>query len=231
MTRTLMSVPRRRAVRLAIAATAAPVLALGAAPAFASGGGGGGGSTSPALKSITFSPASVVGGGGESATVTFAAPATQGAVARLTSSDPDVAAFDPNAQGEAVLTPGQSSATFAIVTAAVTIPTTVVITATAFGTTTVSATLTVTPGTAPAADTVRITEFRWDKGIQTIEATDSNPNAILTVFDQDGSFTGITLTNEGGGHYQSQHEEVFQPDQPIVVRSNFGGSATAAVTS
>jgi hypothetical protein len=72
-------------------------------------------------------------------------------------------------------------------------------------TTTLSATLTVTPGTPPAPDTVHITEFRWDQGIQTIEATDSNPNAVLTVFDQDGTFTGITLTNEGGGSYQNQN--------------------------
>jgi hypothetical protein len=222
----------RRALRPAAVAAVALVLALVAAPAFADGGGGGGGgTTTPALKSITFTPASVIGGGGETATVTFASPASQGAVVHLTSSNPAVASFDPNASGEVVVTPGQSSAAFAVITAPVTGATTVTITGTAFGTTTVSAPLTVEPGTPPASDTVHITEFRWDAGIQTIKATDSNPNAILTVFDADGTFTGITLTNQGGGSYQNQHEEVFEPDQPIIVKSNFGGSDTATVTS
>lgn len=236
MTRSLTTARWRRALRTAAAAAAALAMALTAAPAFANGGGGGGGggggSVSPALKSITFVPATVVGGGGETATVTFATAASEGAVAVLTSSDPAVAGFDPNASGEAVVTPGQSSAAFAIVTTPVASTTTVTITATAFGgATTVSAALTVSPGTPPAADTVRVTEFRWDAGIQTIEATGSNPNAILTVFDADGTFTGITLTNQGGGRYQNQHEEVFRPDQPIIVKSNFGGSGTATVTS
>jgi hypothetical protein len=229
----------RRVLRPAAAAAAALALALVAAPAFASGGGGGGGNgggggggtTTPVLKSITFTPTSVIGGGGETATVTFASPASQGAVVRLTSSDPAVASFDPNASGEVVVTPGQSSAAFAVITTPVTGATTVTITGTAFGTTTLSAPLTVEPGTPPAPDTVHITEFRWDAGIQTIKATDSDPNAILTVFDADGTFTGITLTNQGGGSYQNQHEEVFEPDQPIIVKSNFGGSATATVTS
>ena len=233
---------RRSLRRAAIAGVAALALTLSAAPAFANGGGGGGGgngggggggggTTDPALKSITFAPATVVGGGGETATVTFASPASEGALANMTSSNPAVASFAATSNNQALVVPGQSSAAIAIVTTPVTSTTTVTITATAFGTTTLSATLTVTPGTPPAPDTVHITEFRWDQGIQTIEATDSNPNAVLTVFDQDGTFTGITLTNDGGGHYQNQHEEVFEPDQPIIVESNFGGSATASVTS
>jgi len=44
---------------------------------------------------------------------------------------------------------------------------------------------------------------------------------------QDGTWLGITLTNEGGWKFQDQREEVFPPDQPLVVKSNFGGSATA----
>jgi hypothetical protein len=239
MTRTLTR-PARRGRRLATATAAAALaaaLTAAATPAFADGGSGGGGgggngggSVTPALKSLTFTPASVVGGGGESATVTFATAASQGAVVQLSSSDPAVAGFDPNIQNEAVVTPGHANAVFAIDTASVAAPTAVTITATAFGTT-ISATLTVSPGTRPAPDTVQITEFRWDKGLQTIAATDSNPNAILTVFFADGSFTGITLTNQGGGRFQNQHEEVFEPDQPIVVESNFGGSATATVTN
>jgi hypothetical protein len=171
-----------------------------------------------------------VGTGGETATVSFVSAASQGAVVRLTSSNPAVASFPPPANGEVVVEPGHSSAAFAIVTAPVSAPTTITITGSAFGTTTVSATLTVTPGTPPAPDTVRVTRFQWAKGIQTIQATDSNPNAILTVLDQDGTVTGITLTNRGGGQFQDQRSMVFRPDQPIVVKSNFGGSATATVT-
>lgn len=238
MTSTLIRPPSRRTRLAAACAAAAFAVALtAAAPAFAGGGGGnggggggGGGSVTPALKSLTFTSAAVIGGGGETATVTFAASAAQGAVVQLTSSDPAVAGFDPNTQNEAVVTPGHAGVAFAIDTTSVTAPTAVTITATAFGNS-ISATLTVNPGTRPAPDTVQITEFRWDKGLQTITASDSNPNAILTVFFADGSFTGITLTNQGGGRYQDQRGEVFEPDQPIIVESNFGGSATATVTN
>lgn len=214
---------------------AVPVLSVAAAlaiagPAAASGGGGGeGGSVTPPLKSITFNPSPVIGGGGDTATVTFTTAPSQGAVVHLNSSDAAVAGFQENVlnSDEVVVPPGHTSATFAVVTATVAAPAQVTITGSAFGTTTVSATLTVNPGTPPAADTVQVTEFQWQRGIQTIEATSSNPNAVLNVFDQDGTFTGITLTNEGGGRFQDQRSEVFPPDQPIVVESNFGGSATA----
>ena len=128
-----------------------------------------------------------------------------------------------------VLPPGHLSAALAVVTQPVTTATPVTITGSAFGTTTTSATLTVEPGTPPAADTVTISKFQWQRGIQTIEASSSNPAAVLNVFDQDGTFTGITLTNEGG-KFQDQRSEVFPPDQPIVVESNFGGSATASAS-
>ncbi|MCW2929382.1 MAG: hypothetical protein JWM19_344, partial [Actinomycetia bacterium] len=35
------------------------------------GGGGGGGTVMPALKSVTLNPSTVIGGGGDTATVTF----------------------------------------------------------------------------------------------------------------------------------------------------------------
>jgi hypothetical protein len=203
--------------------------------AFASGGGGGGGggTANPTLKSITFNPAPVIGGGGETATVTFTSAASQGAAVKVSSSSPAVAGFAVNVVDDGddvIVLSGHSSATFAVVTQPVTTATQVTITASAFGTTTVSATLTVQPGTPPAADRVTITKFQWQRGIQTIEATGTNSAAILNVFDQDGTFTGITLTNEGGGKFDDQRSEVFPPDQPIVVESNFGGSATATAS-
>jgi hypothetical protein len=40
----------------------------------------------------------------------------------------------------------------------------------------------------------------------------------------------IQLTNEGGGKYQLQKDEVFKPNT-FTVTSNFGGSATANVAN
>lgn len=209
---------------LAIAAT----LAM-AGPAFASGGGGGGGggTVTPTLKSITFTPSPVIGGGGETATVTFTSAPSQGAVVQVSSSNA-AAGFSSLTNGsDVILPPGQASGQIALITSAVTAPVAVTITATAFGTTTISGVLTVNPGAPPAADTVRVTQFQWQRGIQTIQATSSNSNAVLNVFDADGTWTGITLTSQGGGRYSSTREEVFPPDQPIIVESNFGGSGTA----
>jgi hypothetical protein len=63
---------------------AVPVLSVAAflafaGPAMASGGGGGGGGTvMPALKSVTLNPSTVIGGGGDTATVTFVSSPSQG---------------------------------------------------------------------------------------------------------------------------------------------------------
>ena len=61
----------------------------------------------------------------------------------------------------------------------------VTITASWFGVTRTT-TITVTPGAPPAADVVRITKATWKKGLLTIEATSTNPNAILSVFSSSG---------------------------------------------
>ena len=109
-----------------------------------------------ALKSVTLNPSTVIGGGGDTAIVTFVSSPSQGAVVHLSSSNAAVAGFQENVLNgdEVVVPPGQTSATFAVVTTAVAAPTQVTITATSFGTTTATATLTVNPGTPPAADTV-----------------------------------------------------------------------------
>lgn len=185
----------------------------------------------PALSSLTFAPAAVIGGGGDTATLTLASAASQGLGVDLTSNNPAVVSFAfNNSQNEAVVKPGTSSTQFAITTSAVTQPTTVAVTATVFGGgQSITANLTVQPGTPPAADTVRITTAQWKSGIQRIEATSSDPHAVLEVFFSDGSYD-LTLTNQGGGRFSDQRSEVFGPAQ-ITVRSNLGGSATANVTS
>jgi hypothetical protein len=72
---------------------------------------------------------------------------------------------------------------------------------------------------------VRITRATWDRGRLRIEATSTNPNAILSVHSRSGAFM-FTLTNRGGGRYSDERGWVTNPQQ-IQVRSNFGGSATA----
>lgn len=175
----------------------------------------------PVLSSVTFSPATVTGGGPATGTVRFAT-VTDGARVTLTSGDPAVAGVP----AEAVVNGGQSSGAFPVTTAAVSAATTVTVTATAFGVTR-TGTLTVVPGTTPpASDTVRIKRATWDKRLLRIEATSTNPSAILTVhLASDDSFM-FTLTNVGGGRYTDQRGWTVDPKR-ITVRSNFGGSATA----
>ncbi|HEY0636818.1 MAG TPA: hypothetical protein VGD67_04165 [Pseudonocardiaceae bacterium] len=176
----------------------------------------------PVLTSVSVTPATVVGGGPATGTVGFASP-TDGAVVALGSSDPAVV----QVPAETVVSGGASTGTFPVTTAAVTTTRTVTITATAFGVTR-TGTLTVTPGTPPAADTVRITRAEWDRGRLRISATSTNPDAILGVYLTASDSFMFTLTNLGNGRYEAQRAWLDDPRR-ITVRSNFGGSATADV--
>jgi hypothetical protein len=178
----------------------------------------------PSLTSVSFVPKTIVGGQNATGTVTFTAAITQGADVQLSSSNPAVA----QAPQDTVVSANQSSGTFNLSTTAVTSPTTVTITATWFSVTR-TVTVTVSPGTPPPADTVRITKASWKSGLLTIEATSTNVNAILSVFSSSGSFM-FTLTNNGKGRYSDQRGFVTNPVD-ISVRSNFGGSANAHLTS
>jgi hypothetical protein len=178
----------------------------------------------PSLQSVSFVPTSIVGGQNATGTVRFTAPMTQGAVVQLSSSNPAVARVPQ----ETVVSANASTGTFNLATSTVATATAVTITARWFAVTR-TATITVSPGTPPAADIVRITKATWKRGLLTIEATSTNPNAILSVFSSAGAFL-FDLTNKGGGRYADQRGFVFNPQQ-ITVRSNFGGSATAKLTS
>jgi len=178
----------------------------------------------PSLDSVSFVPTSVVGGQNATGTVRFTGPMTQGAAVQLASSDPAVARVPQ----ETVVSANSSSGTFNLATSAVSSSTTVTITASWFDVTRTT-TVTLTPGSPPAADVVRITKASWKSGLLRIEATSTNPNAILGVYSSSGSFM-FNLTNQGGGRYADQRGFVFNP-QRITVRSNFGGSATATLTS
>jgi hypothetical protein len=177
----------------------------------------------PSLSAVSVTPSTLTGGSSATGTVSFDG-VTDGAVVDLSSSNPAVLQVPP----ETVVNGGASSGAFAVTTSAVSTTTTATITATWFGVTRTT-TVTVTSGAPAPADRVVITKARWKRGLLTIEATSTNPTAILSVYSQSGAFM-FTLTNNGGGRYFDQRGWVFNP-QVITVRSNLGGSATARLTS
>jgi hypothetical protein len=177
----------------------------------------------PTLKSVTASPTTIVGTANSTGTATFTG-AVDGAVVFLKSSNPAVASVP----SEMTVPQSRSSWTFNIATSRVATATPVTITGTWFGKT-ASVTVTVTPGTPPPPDVVRITKAQWKpvgiNGVLTVEATSTKPNAILSVFIG-GGFV-FDLTNNGGGRYSGQFVWKQPPHPPIVVRSNMGGSASS----
>jgi hypothetical protein len=177
----------------------------------------------PSLSSVSVTPSSLTGGSSATGTVTFTGT-TNGADVQLSSSDP----AHVQVPTDAVVNGGASSGAFGVTTSTVSATTTVTITATWFSVTR-TATVTLNPGAAAPPDSVAITNATWDQGLLTIEATSTNPNAILSVYTQSGGFM-FTLTNEGGGRYFDQRGWVTNP-QVITVRSNLGGSATATLTT
>lgn len=176
----------------------------------------------PTLDEVTVADSPVAGAGTDNGLVEFTDP-TPGATVQLTSSNPAAAAVP----GTVTVPDDAAQAAFTVTTGTVTTSTNVTITATANGTTQhIVVIVTPQPG-ATGSDTVHITKAQWDKGIETIEATSTNRNATLFVGDDPtGQFT---LTNEGGGTFKKQFDEVNQPTQ-VSVFSSFGGSATAPVT-
>ena len=127
-----------------------------------------------------------------------------------------------------VISANTSTSTFNLATSTIIGPSSVTITASWFGVTR-TATITVTPGAPPTADVVRITKATWKKGVLTIEASSTNPNAILSGYSASGSFL-FDLTNKGGGRFADQRGFVTNPVQ-ISVRSNVGGADSAVLKS
>lgn len=176
--------------------------------------------TGPTLQSLTFSPTSVVGGAPATGTVRFAT-VTDGAVVTLVSSNPTVVSVP----AETWVNGGASTGAFPVTTTAVTTSTSVTVSATSIGVTR-TASITVTPGTPPPADTVRITRAEWNRGMLRINATSTNHNAILSVYLTVSDSFMFTLNNLGGGRYEMRRSWLDNPRR-ITVKSNFGGSATA----
>lgn len=175
----------------------------------------------PTLKAISVTPATIIAGSDGTGTVSFTGAMNDGAVVTLTRSNPGVVQVPQ----EMVVNQGTASGTFQVKTTTVAQRTTVSLTATWVGRTATTS-VTVSPGAPPAADRVAIKKAQWrSPGTLTIEATSTNPNAILSVFTSTGSFM-FDLTNNGGGRYSDQRLFRTNPVR-IQVRSNFGGSATA----
>ena len=168
------------------------------------------------LSAVSLNPTSVTGGSNSTGTVSFSASMPQGAGVFLTSSNPAVATVP----SETVVNANRSSGTFNVATKSVTTQQTATITATWIGITK-SAVITVKPGAAPTADVVRVQKAEWKSGLLRIEATSTNPNAILGVYSQAGNFM-FNLTNNGGGRYSDQRGFIDRVTF-VSVRSNFGG--------
>jgi hypothetical protein len=86
------------------------------------------------------------------------------------------------------------------------------------------------PRTPPACAPLQRRDRAREGGLLRIEATSTNANAILDVYLTVRDSYMFTLTNNGGGRYLDQRGWVTNPGH-ITVKSNFGGSATATVSS
>ena len=86
--------------------------------------------------------------------------------------------------------------------------------------------VTVTAG----ADTVEITRAQYitTRSQLTVQATDTNDTATLTVSVTSGGTVLGTMTNNGGGNYSAKFTGITNP-MNITVTSNFGGSDSARV--
>ncbi len=83
---------------------------------------------------------------------------------------------------------------------------------------------------AAAADTVTITRAQYSgtRSQLTVQATDSNATAVLTVSQTSNGMVFGPMQNKGGGSYTAKFTGVANPLN-VTVTSNLGGSATAPV--
>jgi hypothetical protein len=186
--------------------------------------------TGPAVVSVAFFPARVGGGGPVTGRVTLSGPATDGARVLLESGNPAVQLPD-----EVVVSRNQRSADFPVTTSPVAAETPVTVTATACcgAVGERSGTLTVATDAPPPPDVVRIESAVFKPGGRggtlTVRATSTSANAILSAFRGAATTPAMVLANKGGGRYEGSVSFSGPRPQTVTVRSNLGGSATAAV--
>lgn len=176
----------------------------------------------PSLSSLTLNPSTVMGGSSSLGTVGLSGPApTGGALVTLASSNGAIAVVPPGVTVAA----GATSASFTVTTNRVTATTSVAISGVCGGVTK-TALLTVN-----AVDTITIqrAEYLRSSDLLRVDATGTEPTAILRVYvKSSGAFIG-RLTNNGGGRFSAQLSWPTNPKN-ITVQSSFGGSASKAVT-
>ena len=125
----------------------------------------------------------------------------------------------------------QSTGWFNVVSSPVAEATPVTITATQNGSGIIrTVTVNVVPATAPpVADAIAVQTARFKfvggrGGNIEVNATSSNPNAILSVWFLPGNFEAFLLVNDGGGRYSAKRPTTSSSVPPqIFVKSNFGG--------
>jgi hypothetical protein len=78
---------------------------------------------------------------------------------------------------------------------------------------------------------VTITRARWRNFTLTVDATTSNPNAVLTGYTPSGAHMFDLGDRGNGNHSFSQSWRTNVVGLVVTVRSNLGGSATAVITS
>jgi hypothetical protein len=181
----------------------------------------------PSLSALSVTPSTIRGGASATGTATFSGALTSGALVNMTSSDPSVV----QVPAQPVLRAGTSSVSFIVTTSPVLVPTAVTLTAKWFDQT-ATTTVTVSPDAPAAVDkvTIKKAENKIGQGQPgvTVEATSTNPKAILGVYR--GGFLQFTLTSDGKGKWTGSKQIVdVPPGAQIEVRSNFGGSAFATL--
>jgi hypothetical protein len=176
------------------------------------------------LTSLKVNPGTLVGGAKAVGTVQLSQPAPAGGLFVKLASTNRLAAAVPSGVRVAA---GKTSATFEILTRAVTSPVSLQIYGNAGGGTE-SARLTVNPAPRRDAVTLRKAEYRPGSRELRVEATTTGRSATLKVYNTaTGRLIG-TLTREGDGRYRGRFTVSPRPAR-ITVRSSLGGSASLNV--
>jgi hypothetical protein len=176
------------------------------------------------LTSLKLTPAAVVGGAKAVGTVQISQPAPAGGLFVTLASTNRLAAAVPSGVRVAA---GKTTATFGIVTRAVTSRVSLQIYGNAGGATE-SARLTVNPAPRRETVTVRKAEYRPGARELRVEVTTSGRSATLKVYNTaTGRLIG-TLTRDGDGRYRGRFTLSPRPAR-ITIRSSLGGSASVNV--
>jgi hypothetical protein len=176
----------------------------------------------PSLASLTLSPLSVIGGSSSAGTISLSRAAPSGgAVVTLSSSNAAIASVPLSVTVAAAAT----TASFTVKTNRVTATTPITISGVCGG---VTKTVVLT---VKASETIRIqrAEYQRARDLLRVDASSTEPTAILRVYvTSTGTLIG-TMTNDGAGSFSGRLSWSTNPKN-ITVRGSFGGSASAVVT-